>query len=44
MIRNEHNENGIVKYFDIEKDSFRAFKLEKMIRLEVGGDVFNFGL
>jgi len=43
-IRADHDESGIVKYFDLEKKCFRSFKLENMIRLEFHENVFNFGL
>lgn len=37
-------DRGIVVYFDREKNSVRSFVLETMRRLEVGEQVYQFGL
>jgi hypothetical protein len=37
-------DRGIVVYFDREKKAIRSFALDTMSRLEVGGQVYQFGL
>jgi len=37
-------DRGVVVYFDREKNGIRSFALETMRRLEVGGQVYQFGL
>lgn len=38
------NEQGVVRYFDIEKDAYRQFSVERLIVVEIGGQKYNFGL
>lgn len=37
-------DKGIVIYFDRERNGIRSFSLESMRRLEVGGQVYQFGM
>lgn len=41
----EENETGTVRYFDVEKDAYRSFKLDKVRKLKISdGQEFDFGM
>lgn len=43
-VRDLENAQGVVRYFDVGKDDYRKFSLDKMVTLTVRGKKFSFGM